>query len=337
MIKIIIVLLGMFLMIAEFGCGSKEVKQLTNVAQMLADPRIKGPVYDRLRWKVEDFYTDPGAVALCKAIQKNNIAEIDKLVKSGVDVNVKGKGNMTPLLWAFPAGEKVFGHLLELGADPNIKLTEDIIWGAFGKDTSVTMACVGGPVDGEMYQKCFYDVDMDNYLKLVLKHGGDPNQTDIDGQTPIFRSFTGGNAQFTKKIALLLDAGADINHQDNQGFTVLMRKGISCSPDTLILLNAGADYRIVNQYGLDAIIRLQLEKMQHEDGTIKGPYDPAKQEVFDWLSKEGVNWEEARKAVDAWKTGKLDLKKLPADYQHRPWLPQRPTLKKPETKDQNSK
>ena len=32
---------------------------------------------------------------------------------------------MTPLSWAFPMGEEVFGKMLELGADPNyVQLTE---------------------------------------------------------------------------------------------------------------------------------------------------------------------------------------------------------------------
>jgi hypothetical protein len=306
--------------------GCVVVWQLVSVVQMLADPRIKGPVYKRLRWNVEDFYTDPEAIALCKAIEAKDIAEIDRLIKSGVDVNIKGKGNMTPLLWSFPMGEEVFGHLLDLGADPNVKLLNDV-WGGFDKGYSVMRACAGGQIDGEIHQKCFYDIDMDNYLKLVLKHGGDPNQMNIDGKTPIFLSFTGTNAQFTKKINLLLEAGADINHQDCQGFTVLMRNGLSSPPAALFLLKAGADYRISDQFGWDPIIDFQSDKMQHEDGTIKGPYDPAKQEVIDWLSKEGVDWDAARKAVLAARTGKLNFKDLPADYEHRPWLPQRSELK----------
>lgn len=198
----------MSVLIPETGCGSKEVKELKevgNVMRMLADPRIPGPVYDRLRWKVEDFYTDPGAISLCKAIQAKDLTAIDRIIKSGVDVNVKGKGNMTPLLWAFPMGEEVFGHLLDLGADPNIKFTKDI-WGGF-------------------------------------------------------------------------------------------------------------------------------DKLYNEKRIKSGRVDPLQKEVFEWLAKEGADWEAARKAIenDVYKT----IKDLPADYQHRPWLPQRPTLKKPE--DENNK
>ena len=52
------------------------------------------------------------------------------------------------------------------------------------------------------------------------------------------------------------------------------------------------------------------------------------QPVFKWLSREGVDWKAARKALDSPETMQ-NLKNLPADYKHRPWLPQRLTLKKP--------
>ena len=89
-------------------------------------PRLYGPPHQRLKWKAADFFTDPGVISLCKAIEAKDITEIDRLVKSGVNVNAKGRGNMTPLLWAFPMGEEVFGKMLDLGADPNVQLTEKI-------------------------------------------------------------------------------------------------------------------------------------------------------------------------------------------------------------------
>ena len=69
---------------------------------------IKRSAHERLKWKAENFFSDPGVISLCKAIEAKNLKEIDRLVKSGVNVNAKGRGNMTPLLWAFPMGEKVF-------------------------------------------------------------------------------------------------------------------------------------------------------------------------------------------------------------------------------------
>ncbi len=289
--------------------------------------------YERLKWKADEFFDDKGVIALCKAIEKKNIAEIDRLAKSGVNVNAKGRGNMTPLLWAFPAGEKVFKRMLELGADPNVTLTEDCL---LLKGKSVTFACVK-LVDGLMYNQYFYDVPMDNYLKLVLKHGGNPNATDLNGETPLF-SVKETNRRIPEKIRLLLDAGADINRRDYEGKTPLISAVVWRKDYILCLLKAGADYRIVDYGGSDAVLWLDSVKRSYERNLRKRPNDEsskaqllAMQPVLDWLANEGVNWKAARAAIDSPKT-MANLKNLPADYKHRPWLPQRPTLKKPDDK-----
>ncbi|MDR3110936.1 MAG: ankyrin repeat domain-containing protein [Planctomycetaceae bacterium] len=58
--------------------------------------------YSKFNWKAEDYFDDPKVIALCRAIEAKDIKKIDRLVANGADVNAKGKGNMTPLLWAFP-------------------------------------------------------------------------------------------------------------------------------------------------------------------------------------------------------------------------------------------
>jgi uncharacterized protein len=320
---------GMLLCGLFLGC--KEAKQVADLAKSVADPRMKGPMHERLKWKAEDFYTDPGVIQLCKAIEAKDVKEIDRLVKSGVDVNAKGRDNMTPLLWAFPMGEEVFKKMLELGADPNVPLTENTL--VLFKGKSVTFACVE-LVDGLIYSQFFYDVPMDNYLTLVLKHGGNPNAEDLDGRTPLFTAI-----KFTPhaaiKIAELTRFGADINHRDAAGQTAVSEAtGCGRYKAALTLLQAGADYRIPNSNGWDLILKLERK--------IRGPQGPfgqviSQQEIaqaqvlFDWLASEGVNWEAARAALKDQNLMKR-LKTLRADYQHRPWLPQRPTLKKPDAK-----
>jgi hypothetical protein len=51
--------------------------------------RLKGTVHQRLGWKAEDFFTDAGVISLCKAIEAKDLAAINRLVKSGV--NVRGQ------------------------------------------------------------------------------------------------------------------------------------------------------------------------------------------------------------------------------------------------------
>ncbi len=307
------------------GCGMSSPAYAQVSAQ--SSWQLKGPMHQRLKWKAEDYFTDAGILKLCKAIEAKDLKEIERLVKSGVDVNAKGRGNMTPLLWAFPMGEEAFKKLLELGADPNVRLTEQL--GLRLKGKSVTFACVE-LTSGLIYNQDFYDVPMDNYLELVLKHGGNPNQEDIDGDTPL-ASVRWSNRKIPEKIKLLLDAGGDINHRNAQGKTPLLCANLQNSECILCLLNAGADYRIASSNkGWDPILMLALLTTQNDDTPpiAKKIRDIQYNSVIEWFKNEGANLDAARAALKDKELMKR-LKDLPADYKHRPWYPQRPTLKKP--------
>src|SRR5438132_2847004 len=78
-------------------------------------PMLNPTFHQRAGWKAEDFFEDRGVIDLCHAIEANDIAEIDRLVAAGANVNAKGKDNMTPLLWALPDNKlDRFKKLLEL-------------------------------------------------------------------------------------------------------------------------------------------------------------------------------------------------------------------------------
>jgi ankyrin repeat protein len=307
--------------------------------QTSAFPQVKGPPHQRLGWKVENYFTDPKVLALCKAIETKDLKEIDRIVKSGVDVNSKGRGNMTPLLWAFPMGEEVFKKVLEMGGDPNIKLTAKV-WTICLSEGDSVMSASASPelIEGPIHDQYFYDAPMTNYLKIVLEHRGNPNIEDMKGETPLFYIKISLPGHLPERIRLLLDAGADINHQNVQGITAVMHAPGHRYDSILALLKNGADYRIKNNFGRDPVILCESQKMILEKRFQENPNDElnkteltAMQPVRDWLAKEGVNWEAARAALSNPEI--MDnIKNLPADCQHRPWLPQRSTLKKTETK-----
>ena len=304
--------------------------------------QAKRPAHKWINWKAEDFFTDHGVISLCRAIEAHDLREIEQLVKSGVDVNVKGRGNMTPLMFAFPLGEDVLKKLLELKADPNVRLTERAWPILFEKGTSVMSAAASGTVTtpGPMHESYFGNVPMDNYLKIVLKYSGNPNiiVEDSSRETPLF-TIGGDPATVRERIRQLVDAGADLNHRNYLGRTPLMLSRVSASNYVLSLLKAGADYRLAANTGSDAILIFERQTMDLERRLRERPNDAwvqsdlsAAKPVRDWLANEGVNWQAARAALES----HVDFKYLPTDYKHRPWLPQRPTLKKPESEIDNN-
>jgi hypothetical protein len=166
---------------------------------------------------------------------------------------------------------------------------------------------------------------MDNYLKLVLQHGGNPNLPDKEGNTPICLCY--GRLE---KAKLLLDSGADINHRNHRGETpVIAACGRTIPSDFLLaLLKAGADYRIPDNNGLDLILTIEWHRLPH--GFVVTEWELANAKpARDWLTDEGVDWKAARQVLEPYDTRK-NLVNVPADYKHRPWLPRRPTLKKPD-------
>jgi uncharacterized protein len=116
--------------------------------------------HEKCGWKAEDYFDDPQVIALCHAIQANDLKEMDRLIAAGVDVNAKGKGNMTPLLWAYPDNKlERFSLLLKHGADPDIKIQSDFnTRGGMRSGDSVTyMACKSA---------------FPGYFDAVFSHGG---------------------------------------------------------------------------------------------------------------------------------------------------------------------
>ena len=79
-----------------------------------------------------------------------------------------------------------------------------------------------------------------------------PDEADIFGRTQLMKAAKSGNEWQIKR---LLEAGADTNLKDNDGWTALMyavryNEGLECVE---LLLDAGADIKVINNYGLSAL------------------------------------------------------------------------------------
>ena len=246
------------------------------------------------KWRPNDFYTDRGAAALCQAAERNDLAEIDRLLDSGVDVNARGRDGMTPLLWAMWAKAKGgFRRLLERGADPNIQLDRQ------DDCNSVTSAAAGCTNDSE-------------WLELVLKHDGNPNLVnhagytfdaiDIEGDgkqpakaktfcinpTPIFNAVDSGNLHH---VELLIQAGANLNYHGEGGDTPAMYAAWHRNFAAVYrLLEAGADYRIkTNDAGNDLACTVAENSC-----AVLDEQKAWRDKVIEFLEKKGVDMKAAR-------------------------------------------
>ena len=79
-----------------------------------------------------------------------------------------------------------------------------------------------------------------------------PDEADVFGRTQLMKAAKSGNEWQLKR---LLEAGADTNLKDNDGWTALMyavryNEGLECVE---LLLDAGADIKAENNYGLSAL------------------------------------------------------------------------------------
>ncbi len=259
-------------------------------------------------WKAEDFFNDPSVIALCIAIlciaiETKNMETFDKLLAEGVNVNVRGKGNMTPLFWAYPENRgEYFKKLLEHGADPNV-LIEDHFglpqW--FNKETSLTYIVAGS-------SKIIAGSDRTEYFKWIMEHGGDPNQIQpgFDNQTPITAAI---NANRIDDVKMLIQKNADLNYVAHSLDSSPVMKCVSCNnyEMVLLLLEAGASYKLDRRgNGKDwNLIRILAERYdQWIDNKSKKGDDFRK--VIDWIKKDGFDVEKAKDFLDNW--GKATLR-----------------------------
>ncbi|MGL6193972.1 MAG: ankyrin repeat domain-containing protein [Thermoguttaceae bacterium] len=256
--------------------------------------------YKKLNWKAEDYFGDAKVIALCKAIEAKNIKEIDKLVADGADVNAKGKGNMTPLLWAFPDNKpQVFKRILEHGADPNVEITSD-----FGTN--------GLFASGDSVLHLSAITAFPNYFKYVMEHGGDPNliRGNSTKDSPLMSVLKGECPSRKEAIKILVDNGADLDYV-NGNETIAIRIAVAGGAQyklALQLLEAGASFNVCKSNG-DTFVHLVAD----DESRINRGYGSKDdyQKVVEYLKSKGADFEGAKKDNAVWNGGgKLSLTRI---------------------------
>ena len=249
-------------------------------------------IHQRCGWKAEDYFTDPKVIALCHAIEASDLAEMERLVKAGADVNAQGKDKMTPLLWAFPDNQLPrFKWLLEHGANPNV-----VVEGEFNTRQSISSG------DSVTLMSC--KSAFPGYFEAVFDNGGDPNirHTGPLGfeHTPLFAVITRGSGDKAAKIRRLIDLGADINDRGTGGTPVMQAVTWGGQYDlALMMLEAGADHQVYQHNDYRRLIHV----VAGQERRLK-KYSPEQQAGFHklvkWLEDHGESYEEAKADIARW-------------------------------------
>jgi hypothetical protein len=104
-------------------------------------------------------------------------------------------------------------------------------------------------------------------IKQHIAAGSDLNGKDpIGGSSPLISASLFGKTAIAK---MLIDAGADLNLQNNDGSTALITAAFFCRPEIVkMLLDKGADKTIKNKYGQTA-----YESVAGPFADVKGSYE----------------------------------------------------------------
>ena len=161
---------------------------------------------------------------IIQAIHDCDKDKILDMMQKGWNVNSTGKYGMSYLLYAvWEHNYDMTKFLLENGADPNmvspLTSTPDVIEPRLPLEIS-----------------CYNDYGI-NYMKLLLEHGANPNDT--RAQLPLFAAAL---YEDKKKIEFLLEHGADINQFDSVKETVITNQAVTAQWSFVLWLwDKGAD------------------------------------------------------------------------------------------------
>jgi len=222
----------------------------------------EGEMFDKLsNIRAENIFRSSTQLALIKAVDAKDQDALIAAIGKGADIDAPGSESITPLFWALikrnPEGLTL---LLEQGADPNkiIMLPENF------QEKSTSAMDVASRMDDSQY------------LKILLKRGGNPNLHVNDWDEPVLHRAI--MYRQLDNVKLLVEHGADINHQDKSGTTPLMQAVLGTMYEVaLYLLRQGGDPNLSNKHGVNPVA---LVERFGEGGIKKGTNDLAAYHEF---------------------------------------------------------
>lgn len=224
---------------------------------------------------------------LAKAVQDENIEEIERIVKEG-EVNLdyqESKFGQTLLMLTISNQQyKSCKLLLELGANPNIHNTYN------GSSAIIDAANIEN-----------FTGDNTDFLRLLLEYGANANDEEIGERqegnttrnTPLLVA-CGDINQFVSplaKVKLLVEAGANINYKNEYINSTPLKKALVHNhfDVVLYLLQKGVDYQIVlssvdgKNYYLWDELRFKMPLLNSEEHKLK-------MQIVAFLKEKGIDY-----------------------------------------------
>lgn len=135
--------------------------------------------------KEQDKKWGPDVVRMFDAVMTDDPSQVNDVLKSGVDINIRGPQGYTPLFQAVLSHQLNVAHfLLEHGADATRRNN-----GGFN------------PLDAAAFGGCA------SCVRMLLKHGVDPTLVGRDGFNALHRAIWGDEESHTEIVEMLLEAG----------------------------------------------------------------------------------------------------------------------------------
>ena len=250
---------------AEFGhadvielllAAGADVNLRNNVGKTAAQvARDHG--YQDIAQRIEQV-TQPistGNVGLIPAVRDSDLAEIERLLAAGADINLQDEDGWTALHWAaLNRYSNIVTHLLAAGADTDLRNSDGLTAAQRarkrGHHDIVKIIEQAAPSGSELIN-AVRDNDQAEVERL-LAAGALPNMHDENRKTALQWAALYG---YPSIVAQLLAAGANANSQSEYGWTALLSAAIWAPADVSAqLLAAGADVNLQSETGWAALI-----------------------------------------------------------------------------------
>lgn len=207
--------------------------------------------------------------------EENYILTIKKLIKNGLDIDVKDANGDTLLMRIVKNGYLEIAKLLiSNGANVNVKNNAGITVLMQAVDRGFPELARLNVSIGVLIGRTAVEQDNPELVKLLIEKGADVNAKDKDGYTALMRAIKKGYLEIARA---LINNNADVNVKSNDGFTPLMqaikRHYLEAAYLDLIklLIESKADLNTQDNNGLTALM-MAMPRQQYYPGEL----DPAK-------------------------------------------------------------